>query len=249
MGLLPIHAAGHHDDPCHGPGQRTVIDRVVSSYTPTITAFAMPATPSTPLTGQSTTHSSTDRGNAHHSRPSGPGRLSFVPEEARMLASRLPGAITLTEPDPADDDDPSGAVHDPDTTTPNRANVLTRLASCSAAHFACHGANDPADPSGSRLLLHDHRDAPLTVSALASVRLDHARLAYLSACNTALSTHIQLIDEAIHLTSAFQIAGYPHVIGTLWAIDDRVAVQIADSFYAKIIGRNPAPPSMPATRP
>ena len=240
MGLLPIHAAGHHDDP-DGPGKRTVIDRVVSSYTPTITALrharrhhrtpsgqgaptevlivAMPTTPGLP----------------------GHGRLSFVPEEARMLASRLPGAITLTEPDPADDSGPSGAAHDPDTTTPNRANVLTRLASCSAAHFACHGANDPADPSGSRLLLHDHREAPLTVSALASVRLDHARLAYLSACNTALSTHIQLIDEAIHLTSAFQIAGYPHVIGTLWAIDDRVAVQIADSFYAKIIGEEPGP--------
>jgi hypothetical protein len=239
MGLLPIHAAGYHDDP-DGPDKRTVIDRVVSSYTPTITAlrharrhYRAPSGPPTPAEVLIVAMPTTPGLPGH-------GRLSFVAEEARMLASRLPGAITLTEPDPADDSGPSVAALDP-ATTPTRANVLTRLASCSAAHFACHGANDPADPSGSLLLLHDHRDAPLTVSALSSVRLDHARLAYLSACSTALSTNVQLIDEAIHLTSAFQIAGYPHVIGTLWAIDDRVAVQIADAFYAKVIGAEPGP--------
>ncbi len=33
LGLLPIHAAGHHTD---RGGRRTVMDRVVSSYTPTV---------------------------------------------------------------------------------------------------------------------------------------------------------------------------------------------------------------------
>lgn len=34
--------------------------------------------------------------------------------------------------------------------------------------------------------------------------------------------------------SALQLAGYPHVIGTLWAINDRIAADIADNFYAAL---------------
>jgi CHAT domain-containing protein len=41
-----------------------------------------------------------------------------------------------------------------------------------------------------------------------------------------------LLDEAIHLTSAFQLAGFPHVVGTMWDIDDALAVQVAGRFYA-----------------
>jgi CHAT domain-containing protein len=35
----------------------------------------------------------------------------------------------------------------------------------------------------------------------------------------------------VHLVSAFQLAGFPHVIGTLWEINDRIAVQITQKFY------------------
>ncbi|MYX40196.1 hypothetical protein GTW59_03695, partial [Streptomyces sp. SID89] len=34
LAALPLHAAGHHD------GRRSVLDRVVSSYTPTVRALA-----------------------------------------------------------------------------------------------------------------------------------------------------------------------------------------------------------------
>jgi CHAT domain-containing protein len=37
--------------------------------------------------------------------------------------------------------------------------------------------------------------------------------------------------HTIHLTSAFQLSGSRHVIGTLWEINDAIAVQIAASFY------------------
>jgi CHAT domain-containing protein len=36
----------------------------------------------------------------------------------------------------------------------------------------------------------------------------------------------------IHLTSAFQLVGFPHVIGTLWPIRDDIAVEAAQSFYS-----------------
>jgi CHAT domain-containing protein len=32
----------------------------------------------------------------------------------------------------------------------------------------------------------------------------------------------------------FQLAGYPHVIGTLWEIDDGIAVEVAESFYREL---------------
>jgi CHAT domain-containing protein len=34
-----------------------------------------------------------------------------------------------------------------------------------------------------------------------------------------------------HLASAFQLAGYRHVIGTLWPISDHHAAQLAGDFY------------------
>jgi len=101
------------------------------------------------------------------------------------------------------------------------------LEGCAIAHLACHGDTNPTDPSQSLLLLHDHDTDPLTIGALAPIQLDKARLAYLSACSTAFNPSVELIDKVIHLTSAFQLAGYPHVIGTFWEIDDKLAADMA----------------------
>ncbi|HEV2347533.1 MAG TPA: CHAT domain-containing protein [Actinocrinis sp.] len=210
LGLLPLHAAGRHteDGVRH---RRSVMDRVISSYTPTVRALrharereaAVPSVPSSLIVAMPTTPG----------LPGG-GRLAHVPAEVETLRTLLPNPLVLDQP--------------------TRARVLDQLPRHTIAHFACHGANDPADPSRSRLILHDHQAAPLTVAALAPIDLNHARLAYLSACDTALSTAAGLLDEAIHLTSAFQLAGYAHVVGTLWAIDDEIAVEIAEDFYAGI---------------
>ncbi|WP_246269186.1 CHAT domain-containing tetratricopeptide repeat protein [Acrocarpospora macrocephala] len=224
--LLPIHAAGHHragPDPQH----RAVLDRVVSSYTPTVTALRHarqhPAarTPPTGAERALIVAMPTTPGLLYR------GRLPQVIREARLVADHLPGAVALTEP-------PGRAAGPPAETTPTKARVLTHLTTCAIAHFACHGLSDPTDPSASRLLLHDHQHDPLTVASLAPITLSHARLAYLSACSTALTSHTDLLDESIHLTSAFQMAGFPHVIGTLWEIADRSAVQIADTFYSAL---------------
>ncbi|MER7181270.1 CHAT domain-containing protein [Streptomyces hyaluromycini] len=106
---------------------------------------------------------------------------------------------------------------------PTKANVLARLPDCSIAHFACHGDSHPTDSSQSLPLLHDYESAPLTVAGLAAVDLDQAQLAYPSACHTAVSATPALFDETIHLTSAFQLAGFPHVVGTLWTLVDSIA--------------------------
>jgi hypothetical protein len=217
LGLLPIHAAGHHAD--RGTG-RAVMDRVISSYTPTVRALAyarqhprdLPGRPRSLIVGMPVT-------------PGLPGGwpLPGVPEEINAIRSLLPRPMTLLEPLGPD----TGAAG----TAPTRAEVFSRLPECTFAHFACHAASDPGDPSQSLLYLHDHDTAPLTVRSLGPVQHDRLRLVFLSACRTAYTADTDLLDEAIHLTSAFLLAGARHVIGTLWEVHDVIAPEMAAGFY------------------
>lgn len=241
LGLLPLHAAGYHRgaaDPASppGPGDRAVIERVVSSYTPTIRAlgyargnYARGSMAEPPGANR------TDGADPEVTRalvvamPTTPGinvPLTFALTEAREIGALLPGSLQLTGP--------------------TRDSVLSSLPECGIAHFACHGHSDPADPSRSRLLLQDHATAPLSVASLSGLYLDRPglrrpRLAYLSACATAIPTGAGLADEAIHLASSFQLAGYQHVIGTLWEIEDYTAVTVATEFYTSLINGGSVP--------
>ena len=137
--------------------------------------------------------------------------------------------VLLTEPEPRSADTGAG-IAEADERMPTKTAVFARLAQVTIAHFACHGSSHSTDPSQSLLLPHDWQHDPLTVASLAPVNLDRARLAYLSACSPALARTQQLLDESIHLTAAFQLAGFPHVIDTLWQINDTHAADIADTF-------------------
>ena len=158
------------------------------------------------------------------------GELPNVHAEIDRVRVLLPDPFILTE-SRTPEESIGGSVG-----IPTRANVFAHLPGCSIVHFACHGATNPSDPSRSLLLLHDHDRSPLTVASLAPVNLAHAKLAYLSACDTAFTPAIALLDEAINLATAFQLAGFPHVIGTLWEIDDSLAVDVAESFYSALYG-------------
>ncbi|MFI1205890.1 CHAT domain-containing protein [Streptomyces sp. NPDC020883] len=230
LSLLPLHAAGHHSEPPpaglgEGEPRRTVMDRVVSSYTTTIRALhhARRYHTSTPSVSRSLIV-------AMPTTPGVRGRLDHVSVEAALLRDLLPKPMLLIEPDASAD---STITPGPEP-RPTKARVLETLPDCGIVHFACHGAHDPDDPSRSLLLLHDHERDPLTVASLAEMRMDSAQLAYLSACRTAFMESVELIDEAIHLASAFQLAGFAHVIGTLWEINDEVASHMAADFYAEL---------------
>ncbi|MPY51171.1 CHAT domain-containing protein [Streptomyces acidicola] len=231
LSLLPLHAAGHHSEPLRADlrdGEPpTVMDRVISSYTTTIRALhhARRRRTSAPSVSRSLIV-------AMPTTPGVQGRLDHVSEEAALLCGLLPEPTLLMAPGAEAD---GMTVPGPET-RPTKARVLKALSDSGIVHFACHGAHDPDDPSQSLLLLHDHERDPLTVASLAGMKMDSAQLAYLSACRTAFMESVELIDEAIHLTSAFQLAGFPHVIGTLWEINDEVASHMAADFYAELGG-------------
>ena len=116
-----------------------------------------------------------------------------------------------------------------------RATVLAALPHATWAHFACHAHSDPLVPSAGHLLL---ADGALTVADIGALRLEHAELAYLSACSTARAARTTP-DEVITLASAFQLAGFRHVIGALWPIQDAVAAHVAAAFHRRVHAGTP----------
>ncbi|MEU2563662.1 CHAT domain-containing protein [Streptomyces longispororuber] len=210
---LPLHAAGHHE-----PGGPAVLDRAVSSYTPTVRTLI----------------------GARRRAGAGPRR------PARILAvglsdtpGHLPLSATLHEAASLGGPALPPLVNERAT----RRAVLDALAACDWAHFACHAHMEEGYASASRLILHDQ---PVTVTDVDRLRLAHAELAYLSACSTA-SAPVALSGEALHLGSAFHLAGFQHVVATLWNVQDKAAARIAHTFYEHLPRHTALPFAAPAT--
>jgi tetratricopeptide (TPR) repeat protein len=212
LAFLPLHAAGYHATHFDAAPQ-TVLDRVMSSYTPTVRALIHSRRPLSARTASASTG-----GLLIVAMPHTPDArdLPGAEAETELLEKLFPGqTTTLTGPQ---------ATYD---------SVATALTDYRWAHFACHAASNLAAPSASYLLLSDHRRQPLTVLDLARLRLDRVELAFLSACATARAG-TRLPDEAIQLAAGFQLAGYRHVIATLWPIGDHPAVRIANDVYTDL---------------
>jgi hypothetical protein len=208
LAYLPMHAAGYHAAP-DASSHRTVLDRVISSYTPTVRSLAF-ARADRQRSGPDPA-----RTVLFVAEPGGDGvpELHGVTSEFQVLASLTEGIRLLNRPCGAD--------------------VLSALPEFRIAHFACHAAAGWPDPGAGCLILRDHRSAPVTVEQISAQRLTGTELAYLSACQTTMN-HPQLTDEAVHLTSAFQLAGYRSVVGTLWPVFDRTAVGMTRAFYGHL---------------
>ena len=212
LAFLPLHASGHHT---HG-GSDSVLDRVVSSTIPTVRALqeaqGRPASPTTSddrvfVVAMPTTPDTGDPDEA---------ALPGVAAEVATISAVFPGQVDV--------------VGLPDTPAATHATVSSALPRHRWVHFACHARTDLDDPSQSALLLADHRDHPLTVANLSALRLGRAELAVLSACSTAM-TGTRLPDEPIHLSAACQLAGYRHVIATLWPLNDAIAADATGIIY------------------
>ncbi|MGW1637400.1 CHAT domain-containing protein [Streptomyces lavendulae] len=116
--------------------------------------------------------------------------------------------------------------------------VLAALPGRAVVHFACHGTSDATNPVTSALHLAGGDWLPFY--SVARTDLGAARLAFLAACETALSGD-RFADEALNMASAFQLAGFPHVIGTLWKVYGEATDSVARTVYAEIAdGATPA---------
>ena len=108
-----------------------------------------------------------------------------------------------------------------------RAAVETALPEHDVLHFACHGRQFPRNPLSSELHLYDRA---LSVRDLRWSSLRRARLAVLSACQTALGG-TTLMDKGLHLGAALHMAGCRDVVGTSWTVPDSSAAEIMERLY------------------
>lgn len=221
LSFLPLHAAG--DASFGEPGNRTVLDRVISSYTPTLSALArVRRRAATSMSSPGSDGCPPSLLAIGMPETLGSAPLPYVPEELDRLDRRLSPEMTVTPL--------MGEAAD-------RGTVLRLLDTHSWAHFACHGSQKLEDPGRGGVHLWD---GILTVREMAALQLPGAQLAYLSACETAVGGN-RLIDEAVHVAAALQLVGYPHVIATLWQAMDHVAPEVADTVYETLVGTEGCP--------
>ena len=203
--FLPLHAAGGYRNEHNG---HCALDLAVSSYTPTLRTLIQ-------LRQRQPVLSETQEGPLVVAMPKTPGQkdLESTETEAADITGRFPAHELLTGP------------------TATRETVAQAMPRHPWAHFACHGSQDLLRPYQGALHLHD---GPLTITQIMRLELPGRVLAYLSACETSRGS-TTIPDEGITLASALQIAGYQHVIATLWQISGVAAVDIARNLYDQVV--------------
>lgn len=214
--ILPLHAAGDHLSGCG----RTVLDRVISSYTPTLRALIEARRVGTPpIAVQRMLIVAT---------PQADPPLKVEPE-LRLLTAIFNDRCTVLAAPLAGD-------------VPSRASVGQELVHHAWVHFACHGSQSPTLTEPTKGCLHLHGEDTVTVGDLVARRLPYAEFTFLSACQTATGG-VGLADESIHLAAALQYAGTRHVIGTLWSIHDSAAPIAAEQFYPRLFSHGQFDPA------
>ncbi|KAI8419623.1 hypothetical protein FOFC_02212 [Fusarium oxysporum] len=226
IGLMPLHAAGHHDD----FSTENTLSHVVSSYTTTALSLrhSIHTTESWPLVDP-----------AHQPKMAIIGMTESPGSWANF--DRVPEHLQAVEQFVKDD---KNRTYLENPTSPDALNALW---ASQMAHIVCHGISQ-RDPSNSSLVLCKEEPSesggepelvedPLSVRQIASKASKSSYLAFLAACQTADKMATGLMDENIHIVGAFQSLGYANVIGTLWEVEEMASVSFATEFYASLARR------------
>lgn len=206
MGMMPLHAAGN--------AAHTTTDYVVSSYIPTLKSL-------------------------HYARER--NLQPLLSSTLNILIAAMPQTPNMPPLATEKEVEVITQVFDDraSITTliqPTKSQVLQSMEQSHIVHLACHGRVH-ISPKWSHLILNPSEDPSsfkseeLTIEELVGLRREPALIAYLSACSTAEMVDIGTEDEITHLAHAFQLVGFPHVVGTLWETDDRCAIEVAETFY------------------
>ncbi|MDH6710135.1 CHAT domain-containing protein/tetratricopeptide (TPR) repeat protein [Kitasatospora sp. MAA19] len=188
------------------PGRPGALDAFVSSYTPTLRILAHAHDRPSEAARRQLTVALSNTSGL----PGLPGALA----EALDLHRRHPDQLPLLNQDAT------------------IGQVAAGLSTATWAHFACHALADYSAPSNGGLCL---TDGVLTIPEISRLTLADTQLAYLSACSTGYR-NLEHVDESLNLASAFQLAGFRHVIASLWPLNDSFGAVVSRTFYGELSG-------------
>jgi len=202
--FLPLHAAGYHNE--SRERGRTVMDRVVSSYTSTLRTLKYSRERSS-LSSDYRALITTATASKFEILPMAEHeayRVKDILRKSRFVVDILDNAQT--------------------------GDLCEKIPYQTIVHCICHAVSEP-DPSSSGLLL---KEGNLTVAKISQLKIKAGALAYLSACSTSVGQVGVLEDECITISNAFQIAGFAGVVGSLWKADDGTSFDLAGAFYERL---------------
>lgn len=209
LSMAPFHAAGDHSL----NSSRNTISCVISSYTSTLKALSYARERELEIADASVLLISM-------TKTPGEKDLPGIEEE-------ISGILDVTE----------GLVSAKHLRSPSVGLVLDHLANFPVMHFACHGVSDTKISSNSHLILLDSSETKadkLTVQDISQNNTKSSQLAYLSACSTAQNSVAAMADQTIHIASGFQLAGFSHVLATLFPSESEVCKELAIDFYRSL---------------
>ena len=217
MGIFPFHAAGDYSQ---GTSMCTM-SQAISSYTPTIKALLN--VQQKPLT-------------LFEKEAPKPGILIIAMDKTQGQPA-ISAELEISGISAAVGDSCSVTIMN----RPSVPEVLDAFGSYDILHCICHGISDRHSPSNSHLILQrDESDRNtretenLTVLEISKKIGSQSQIAFLSACSTAENALTKMLDESIHIASGFQLAGFSHVIGTMWKAEDSACVAVAGDFYGSL---------------
>jgi CHAT domain-containing protein/tetratricopeptide (TPR) repeat protein len=212
LGLLPLHAAWAEDQDRPG-GRVYVMDTILLSYAPNARALREGAQHAGGALGPLLA--------VGNPQPVRGDPLPHSEDEVQALTDLFEESTVLTRE------------------AARRSTVMDALAGASVLHFSCHGFTDLSDPLRSGLALAG--DEVLTLKDLMEWRRHPARLAVLSACETALSG-TEVPDETVGFPTALLQAGFGGVVGTQWSVPDFSTMMLMVVFYQgwRVEGLEPA---------
>ena len=217
LSLYPIHAAGVG---LHSK-KNNVMNRVISSYAPTLKSLGRSRAQYNRLQRGKTSVSSSTR------MPDTSISVIAMPETAERVSLEYAEkeGIEIT----------SLFSHAKLMDSPTKAKVVEALTQGpTIIHFSCHGEVDYDFPWKSKILLKDWQEDALTVQNIHDMHLSNnqnSQVAFLSACFTANAGVENRQDEMDHLVTALQLAGFMSVVGTLWDVQQKSAYEVVKEFY------------------
>jgi tetratricopeptide (TPR) repeat protein len=115
------------------------------------------------------------------------------------------------------------------------ANVSRMLESAEWAHLACHGRFEPKAPHRACFYLgrEEGRSSTLSLAKIQRLRLERLRLVVLSSCWSSSASSLPG-NELVCIPAAFLRAGASAVVGSLWEVDNDMALPFMKQVYAEI---------------